>query len=307
MKCSQILVTGATGFVGRRLLQALINKKYKIRVLSRNPHPQLDTIICDLEQDQIPFCALESIDTVFYLAGYAHDLKKDTSKVVQVYYAVNVAATIQLAKLAKQQGVQSFVFVSSVKAGGSSATGSCSTEENQGEPEGIYGKTKREAEQKLLEIGLNSKMRVSIVRPSLVYGPCMKGNLNLMLSGIEAGWFPPLPKFENRRSLIHVDDLVRVLMLVANDEKADGEIFIATDGHAYSSREIYETMCHVLGKSVPKWSIPKFLFDIGGLVNPRLRYKIDKLMRDEHYSSNKLQSFGFQPQRTLIEMNETAF
>ena len=104
------------------------------------------------------------------------------------------------------------------------------TEEDQGEPEGIYGKTKREAELILLEIGRQSGMQVSIVRPSLVYGQGVKGNLRLMLSWIEKGWFPPLPEVNNRRSMIHVDDLVRALLLVAGDDRANGEIYIATDG-----------------------------------------------------------------------------
>ena len=87
--------------------------------------------------------------------------------------------------------MQRCIFVSSVKAGGRAIAGNCMTEENQGEPEGIYGKTKREAEVKLLEIGLQSGMHVSIVRPSLVYGSNVKGNLKLMLSWVKKGWFPP--------------------------------------------------------------------------------------------------------------------
>jgi UDP-glucose 4-epimerase len=73
-----------------------------------------------------------------------------------------------------------------------------------------------------VEIGWQSGMHVSIVRPSLVYGPRVKGNLRLMMAGIKKGWFPPLPETGNRRSKIHVDDLVRVILLLANDECANG-------------------------------------------------------------------------------------
>jgi len=133
----------------------------------------------------------------------------------------------------------------------------------------------------LLEIGEESGIHVSIIRPSLVYGPNVKGNLQLMLSGVEKEWFPPLPETGNRRSMIHVGDLVRVILLVAKDKRINGEIFIATDGVLHSARKIYDTMCSVLGKSIPKWSVPKILFDIAALISPRIKYKVDKLLGDD--------------------------
>ena len=107
--------------------------------------------------------------------------------------------------------------------------------------------------------------------------------------------------------MIHVDDLVRAILLVVKDKRANGEIFIATDGIPHSSREIYNAMCNVLGKSIPKWSVPKFLFDMISLINPRIKYKVDKLLGNECYSSEKLEKLGFQAQRVLKEMNETNF
>lgn len=294
----RIFVTGAKGFIGCRLLKFLEAYDYEICVLCRQPHPDYETVVCDLQSEVIPKDALKGIDTVFHLAGFAHNLG-DASKVEKLYRSVNVDATVQLAELAIQQGVKNFVFVSSVKAGGSPLSGSCMTEEDQGEPEGIYGKTKREAELKLLSIGLQSSMQVSIVRPSLVYGPGVKGNLRLMLSGIEKGWFPPLPEINNRRSMIHVDNLVRTLLLVGSDNRANGEIYIATDSVTYSSRDIYEAMCGLLGKKAPRWSVPKFLFDAIALINPRISNKVDKLFGDENYSSKKLQLLGFCPKYGL--------
>jgi len=171
----------------------------------------------------------------------------------------------------------------------------------------VYGKTKREAVLKLLEIGEESGIHVSIIRPSLVYGPNVKGNLQLMLSGVEKEWFPPLPETGNRRSMIHVGDLVRVILLVAKDKRINGEIFIATDGVLHSARKIYDTMCSVLGKSIPKWSVPKILFDIAALISPRIKYKVDKLLGDDCYSSAKLETLGFKAKKSLKDMNEKDF
>ena len=143
-----IFVTGATGFIGRRLTAGVKSALLSytglpvVRILFRKPHPDYQTVVCDHQSEPIPDSALDGIDTVFLLAGFAHDLR-DNSKVENLYRAVNVNATVQLVELAVQQGVQRFIFVSSVKAGGHAIAGHCMTEENQGEPEGIYGKTKR--------------------------------------------------------------------------------------------------------------------------------------------------------------------
>ena len=304
----RVLITGASGFIGATLTKLLYISGFDIRLLSRSMNMDSDhkIIICDLQSDTIPDDALDDIDTVFHLAGFAHDLR-DARKISDLYYKVNVGATVQLANLAANSGVKKFVFVSSVKASGSSPFGICANEGDQINTEDIYGKTKREAELKLLEIGKKSGMHVSIVRPSLVYGPKSKGNLKIMLTGIEKGWFPPLPEMGNRRSMIHVDDLVRAILLIAENKRANGEIFIATDGTPYSSREIYNAMCGVAGKSIPKWSMPKVLFDLASLASPRIKYKLNKLLGDECYSSAKLEALGFKAKKSLKDMNETNF
>jgi nucleoside-diphosphate-sugar epimerase len=104
-----ILLTGATGFVGRRLLNLLELSEHDIRLLSRKQHPQYETIICDFDRDSIPLSALKSVDTIFHIAGFAHDLS-DSSKIESLYRLINVDFTVQLAKLAVQSGVKGFVF-----------------------------------------------------------------------------------------------------------------------------------------------------------------------------------------------------
>ena len=303
---TKYLVTGSTGFIGSRLLGLLNTIECDVRLLARSKVNNYETVVCNLEQDRISRHALESVDTVFHLAGFAHDMQ-DPSKVEDLYRVINVDATVELARLAVESGVKRFIFISSVKAGGGLDSGKCINESDQNEPEGIYGKSKRQAELKLLKIGNESGMHVSIIRPSLVYGPDVKGNLQLMLSGIEKKWFPPLPETGNRRSMIHVDDLVRAILFASEDARAKGEIFIATDGTPHSSRELYNAMCSVVGKSIPKWGVPKTLFDIASLVSPRIKYKINKLLGDECYSSAKLEALGFKAKKSLENMNETDF
>lgn len=301
-----VLVTGATGFVGQHLIKRLKLDGCNIKVISRRPVLGVEVIICDFLKDDIPENALKDIDIVFHLAGYAHDLKNEP-EIEETYQKINVNVTVDLLSLSAKHDVKKFIFVSSVKAGGISRQGKCVTEKSLSEPDGVYGKTKREAELKVLEAGRKFDIHVSILRPALIYGPKVKGNLQLMMQGIKKGWFPPLPEIGNRRSMIHVDDIVRALLFLANNKKSNGEVFIATDGRVYSSRNIYEAMCYVLDKNIPNWSVPRLLFNAIARLSSGFKYKIDKLLGDECYSSKKLQSLGFKAQKQLRQMNETDF
>jgi len=301
-----VLLTGGTGFVGQRLRRCLIEQGHLVRTLSHSCKTGQNNIYCDLMNDSIPIDLFNSIDVVFHLAGFAHDLR-ESSEVEHLYYKLNTYSTIKLAKLAAISGVHRFIFVSSVKAGGDKIVKNFRGQDIQNGPEGIYGKSKLKAELGLLKICRKTSMNVSIVRPSLVYGPGVKGNLHLMLSGIEKGWFPPLPETGNKRSMIHVDDLVRAIVLVSESDGTNGEVFVATDGSAYSSKEIYNAMCTVLGKKIPKWSIPRAVFDFIGVFNSNIKHKLNKLLGDELYSSAKLEALGFKAEKTLKDMNETDF
>jgi nucleoside-diphosphate-sugar epimerase len=302
----KILVTGGTGFIGNKLVSALSNLDENITLLSRKPHPKINTVICDLYLNEIPNEIFKDIDAVFHLAAFTHNLN-ESNEFDKFYKAINVDATINLAQLALKNNVKKFIYVSSVKAEKYELFSSKSVNKSQKYPRNIYGKTKREAEKKILEIAKNTSMQVSIIRPALVYGPNAKGNLHSIITGIQQGWFPPLPEVRNQRSMIHVDDLVRAMILIYQKEKIFGEIYNATDGVLYSSRDIYEAICKSFNKKVPKWSVPIFIFNFISFFSPRIRTKFDKIFGDEYYSSEKLESIGFKAKKTLENLNETSF
>ncbi len=300
---STSLVTGATGFIGQRLICALDGK---VKILSRKQQPCHDTIVCDLSKEFILNGDLDDISTIYYLAGIAHDTRGG-NRHKDRYQRVNVDSMVKLANIAAKLGVKKFIYISSVKAGGSSSNGKCIDEMSEYEPKDIYGRSKREDELKLLKIGAEYDMNISIIRPSLVYGPGLKGNLKLMFKGVRQGWFPPLPNVKNKRSMIHVDDLVRAILFITKNKYTNGEIYIVTDGKAHSSREIYESICTAAERKVPQWSVPVFVFDFISKITPGLKHKINKLLGEECYSSAKLEALGFKAKKTLKEINETDF
>ena len=102
---NRVLVTGGSGFIGNKLTKHLAEMKVLVRTLSRKNQSNYETVVCDLQSDVIPDDALDGVDTVFHLAGFAHDLR-DASKIVDLYYKVNVDATVQLAELAVKAGVK---------------------------------------------------------------------------------------------------------------------------------------------------------------------------------------------------------
>ena len=117
MPNKKILITGATGFIGQQLLSYLnLSKQFdsgdvsSIKIISRNIHPIYETVVCDLQCENIPDDIMDDVDTVFHLAGYAHDLR-EPSKSKNLYHTLNVGATIRLAELAVKSGVKHFVFI----------------------------------------------------------------------------------------------------------------------------------------------------------------------------------------------------
>ena len=290
------LITGGSGYIGKELIKKI--GKEKIRIISRKEHVNIETCICDLENDKIPETAFDGIKTIYHLAAYTHDINY-TKKSIQIYKNLNTRATSNLAEMAVVKGVKSFIYISSVKAGGISSQKNFLNEEDQFEPNDVYGKTKRDAEIILKHIFSNTNMHYVILRPSLVYGKKLKGNLELMYNYAKFGFLPPLPETYNKKTMIHINDLVNVILLSERKKSFCGQIFIVTDGSFYSTREIYKSILFSLNKPVPKWTIPIFCFNFLMYFHPKIKFFINKLFESAPYSSKKLQKHGFKAKKKL--------
>lgn len=304
----QILVSGAHGFIGIKLIQFLLQQGFRVRTLTRNAtNDKTDNYSIDLIMDECPATLCANIDTIFHLAGKAHALA-ETRQDEAEYFQINTEGTRKLLEAAKQAGVQKFIYFSSVKAVGDSDTQPMD-ESVQTPAETPYGQSKYAAEQLVLHGGYVPHSVV--IRPSMVYGNTEKGNLPRMIQAIRRDMFPPLPETHNRRSMVHVDDVVQAAILAAEKPEAEGQIYIVTDGQAYSTRQIYDWIRSVLGKSSLNAAIPMGLLNvlaksgdgIGQVLGRRFPFDsdaLDKLTGSAWYSSAKIQrELGFNPKHTL--------
>lgn len=279
MNLARVLITGATGFIGRHLLQS------GDRWLARDTALLPGAVRGDLLDPASLTAACEGIETVFHCAGYAHAF---SSSDPDAHWRINFEGTRNLASVAGEAGVKRFVFLSSVKAMAEPGD-ECVDEDWPGEPNTSYGKAKRAAEDAVLEAGVRYGMHVVSLRLAMVYGHGGRGNLERMARGIRAGWFPPLPETGNRRSLVHVDDVVEVIRLVAERPEANGRTYIVADPHAYSGREIYDAIRAVLRAPTLRWSVPAGILRAAGCLNGRLGEIVDRLIGSACYSPARIE------------------
>lgn len=294
-----VLVTGATGFIGSRLRSGR-------RALVRTKLTQND-VVGDLLKPDSLLAACSGMDTVFHCAGYAHAFGSvDSSQ----HWRVNYEGTRNLIEAAGKAGVKRFVFLSSVKAM-ASPEDQCVDEQWPGDPTSAYGLSKRAAEDVVLAGGLKYGMGVVNLRLAMVYGRGGRGNLERMAQAIKRGRFPPLPNTNNRRSLVHISDVISAIHAVASNPNAYGKTYIVANTQSYSGYEIYKLVRETLGLPASSFTIPAsalracgFLGDIAHRVfkvnSPVTSELISKLLDSECYCSKNIeQSTGWRAQMTL--------
>jgi nucleoside-diphosphate-sugar epimerase len=264
------LVTGAGGFIGKALCRFLQERGASVRALLRRSGEYVgdESVICDLSEKNLPSSLMDGIDGVFHLAGIAH--VPDIAAVPDTLYRrINLDATRSLLELAAQSRVERFVYFSSVKA--AAHPGEHCVDETWDEPPAdAYGRSKRDAEQRVIATGKEKGMHVCNLRPCLVYGPGVKGNLSRMIHAIEKGAFPPFPELGNKRSMVGMDDLIDAAWLAMNDTRACGKTYIISDGLPYSTRDLYIAISNALEKRVPRWTVPILLLHASAAVGDLL-------------------------------------
>lgn len=248
-----VLVTGASGFVGRSLLSRSWAGRW-VRGAYRSAPPadigHLCGIVGDIGANTSWEPLLEDVDVVVHCAAHVHQLQPQAPSAGQtdLYRSVNVDGTIQLARQAVKAGCRRLVYISSVKASAeASRPGSPLIEGDPPVPVDPYGCSKLAAEEALWSLARSSSLEVVVIRPPLIYGAGVGANFSRMMRWVHAGIPLPLGSIDNRRSLVAVDNLCSFVQLCADHSAAAGECFFVSDMEDVSTPELLRRMAAALG------------------------------------------------------------
>lgn len=262
---TRVLVTGASGFVGRAACAEFVNRGWSVRAALRSaqavPPPGTEAhVVGDLRSAPWP---LQQTDVVIHLAAIAHQLRGQEAD--EVYHAVNCVATERLARAAALADVKRFVFMSSIKVNGERTPIERPYRASDApQPEDRYARSKHAAEQALARVAAETGLEVVVVRPPLVYGPGVRANFLRLIRLVERGWPLPLGAVENRRSLIYLGNLVHLLATAVSSPSAAGKTLLAADGDDLSTPELIGQIAQALGCRARLVPVPVSLLRLAG-------------------------------------------
>ena len=316
MKQKNCLITGATGALGPSVVAAFETEGYRVSILCRKEPEHglfsqgVRVILGDiLELDKVSE-AVKGQDVIVHLASLLHK-RKPTAAEQNEIKLVNVSGTENLVLASQRENVSRFLLASTIAVYGYGQK-ICLRETSATHPETIYGTTKIEAE----NIVLNAKRSdgsplATVLRLSAVYGPRVKGNYQTLLHGLARGRFVPVGDGKNRRTLVHTDDVARAFCVVAEIENAAGNIYNVTDGEHHELQKIIEAMCQALGRGTPRVALPvppirgvlstaDFLVSLTGK-RLDLSGMLEKYLEEVVVEGKKIQEIGFEPRIKLRE------
>jgi nucleoside-diphosphate-sugar epimerase len=305
LNASHILVTGATGFVGRALVRRLLADGRSVRAAVRPASEALpvgETVtVDDIGPDTDWGAALAGVDAVVHLAARAHVLRDSSADAHARYQAVNTLGALRLAEAAAAAGVRRFVLLSSARVHGEHTTGAPFTESSPLLAEDPYGRSKADAERGLTALGTTGRLEPVILRPPLVYGPGVRGNFARLVALVARGIPLPLGAVRNRRSLVFVGNLVDAIFRTLDHPAAAGETFLVSDAEDLSTPELVRRIARALGRPARLIPVPSPLLRLGGVLAGRSD-DVGRLLDDLVVDGSKIRAvLGWSPVFTLDE------
>jgi nucleoside-diphosphate-sugar epimerase len=252
---NRILITGANGFVGQHLCAHLVAIGRKVTACVRPKAtglrvPGSDNLRIMVVPDITAYAywpeQLTDVDTVIHLAARVHVMQDRSSDPLAEFRKVNVAATSALVEQAARAGVRRFIYVSSIKVNGeATSSGEFHADDLPGYRD-PYGQSKWEAEQKLESLAVASHLEWVVIRPTLVFGPGVRGNFLSLMRCIRRGLPLPLGSVDNRRSLVSVYNLVDLIASAIDHPAAAGQRFLVKDPEDLSTCELVRRIAKAL-------------------------------------------------------------
>jgi nucleoside-diphosphate-sugar epimerase len=310
-----ILVTGATGAVGPRVVAALLEYGCRVRTFSLDAPPDqwpdgVDAQIGDITDPAAVQLAMQGVNAVIHLAALLH-IVNPPPEMRKKYERINIGGTAIVVDAAIRAGVSRVVLFSTIAVYGAS-TGSVLTEASPLRPDSFYAQTKMDAERIVLSAKREDGTPMgTVLRLGAVYGPRIKGNYQRLVQSLARGRFVPVGDGANRRTLVYDRDVARAAVTAAIHNGAAGEIFNVSDGHFHTMNEIVKTIYNALGRNPPWFALPELpvrwaagLLEgsckLLGRSSPVTRGTIDKYMEDIAVDSQLIQTvLGFAPQYDL--------
>lgn len=290
---SKVLVTGATGFVGREVCRHLRKKGHTVTGTTRDQNltvgpeniPLYHVPEFNNGMDWSP--AVSGVDAVVHLAARVHQINDQSESPLSEYRRVNLDGTKTLAVAAAAAGVKRLVFLSSIKVNGELTQGDPFSEDDHPAPVDAYGVSKWAAEKALKDIAGECGMGAVILRSPLVYGPHVGGNFAVLARAVIKKRPLPLSAIANRRSLVYVGNLAAAISICLDHPDAPGETFLVSDGEDLSTGQLVRRMAKAT--SIRDWVFycPLWLLHAAGLVTGRQQV-IDRITESLEVNSDKI-------------------
>lgn len=265
----KILLTGATGFIGKELVTFLADKGHQLNIVVRRcSNKTIDSRVSVTQIQDISAAtnwqtALEGCEVVIHSAARTHIINEKDQDPLAAFRSINVEGTLQLARSAILAGVKRFIFISSLHVNGNKTTESPFTEEQTPVPNTDYAISKLEAEDGLRALSKDSSMELVIIRPPLVYGENAPGNFGRLVNLVSKGIPLPLASVKNKRSFIARQNLIDFIAHCVDHPKAANETFLIADSDDISTPDLIRLLAQSMKKPARLIPFPTFLLKFG--------------------------------------------
>ena len=277
---TRVLVTGATGFIGRELCAALARAGFIVRAALRNgslpaAHAAEHVIVGDVGAATEWETALRDVAVVIHAAARAH-VTSDAASAAERFLETNARGTQRLAWAAKNSGIRQLIYLSSIKVNGEETRGRPYSASDEPAPQDAYGASKWLGERHVLEVAANSKMTAAIVRPPLVYGPRVKANFLRLLRWVDKERPLPFGAIRNRRSLVSVWNLCDFLIRLLSASNTQNRVWMVSDGEDISTPDLMRLIGACMHRRMRIFPVPAALMRAFGRMVGRAA-EVDRL------------------------------